>query len=150
MKPRIPFIAGLLLLALIVLPANATAGGCPAFNSSMIDAAFLAIDYSQQNPLIGSAEDSPADASIACYLETDAEAVFLLFVGICEGECGAGAGKGEAQLIGLSPDDMAPGADYSTQLRTRVFSLTRAEQQACRAQALASFTWNQHCKPLMQ
>ena len=149
MKPRIPFIAGLLLLALIVLPAYAVAGGCPAFNSSMIDAAFLAIDYSQQNPLVGTAEDSPADASINCYLQTDADAVFLLRVGICEGECGAGAGKGEAQIIGLSPDDMAPGADYSTQLRTRVFSLTRAEQQACRAQVLASFTWKQYCKPLM-
>jgi hypothetical protein len=150
MKLKILLIAGLLLFALIALPAYASGGNCPAFNSSMIDAAFLATDFSQQNPLVGSAEDSPADARIACYLETDAEAVFLLFVGICEGECGAGAGKGEAQLIGLSPDDMAPGADYSTQLRTRVFSLTRAEQHACRAQVLASFTWNQHCKPLMQ
>ena len=150
MKLRIPLIAELLILALMVLPTYAIAGGCPAFNSSMIDAAMLASDYSQQNPLVGAAEDSPAEASIACYLQTDADGIFLLRVGICEGECGAGAGKGEAQIIGLSPDDMAPGADYSTQLRTRVFNLTRAEQQACRAQVLASFTWKQYCRPLMQ
>lgn len=136
-------------MALVIAPTSASAGGCPAFNSSMIDAAFLAIDYSQQDPLVGAADDSPSDASVVCYLETDAEATFFVRVGICEGVCGAGEGKGEATVIGLSPDDMAPGADYSTQLRTRVFSLTWAEQQACRAQVLASFTWKQHCKALM-
>ena len=87
----------LLSLALIAVPAYAAdGGGCPAFNAGMVDAAMLATDYSQQNPLIGGAEDSPADASIVCYWETDADASFFVRVGICEGECGSGAGKGEA------------------------------------------------------
>jgi len=141
----------LLLFTLIAVPAHAAdGGGCPAFNAGMVDAAMLATDYSQQNPLIGGAEDSPADASIVCYWETDAEASFFVRVGICEGECGSGAGKGEAQIIGISPDDLAPGADYSTLLRTRVFHLTRAQQHACRAQVLRSFVWQQYCKPLME
>lgn len=141
----------LVSFALIVTPAYAAdGGGCPAFNAGMVDAAMLATDYSQQNPLIGGAEDSPADASIVCFWETDADASFFVRVGICEGECGSGAGKGEAQIIGISPDDLAPGADYATLLRTRVFNLTRAQQKACRAQVLRSFVWQQYCKPLME
>ena len=140
-----------LSFTLIAVPAYAAeGGGCPAFNAGMVDAAMLATDYSQQNPLIGGAEDSPADASIVCFWETVADASFFVRVGICEGECGSGAGKGEAQIIGISPDDLAPGADYSTLLRTRVFNLTRAQQQACRAQVLRSFVWQQYCKPLME
>ena len=140
-----------LSFTLIAVPAYAAeGGGCPAFNAGMVDAAMLATDYSQQNQLIGGAEDSPADASIVCFWETDADASFFVRVGICEGECGSGAGKGEAQIIGISPDDLAPGVDYSTLLRTRVFNLTPAQQRACRAQVLQSFVWKQYCKPLMQ
>ena len=141
----------LLPLTLFAAPVYASdGGGCPAFNSGMVDAAMMATDYSQQDPLIGGAQDSPAAASIVCFWETDADASFFVRVGICEGECGSGAGKGEAQIIGISPDDLAPGVDYSTLLRTRVFNLSRAQQHACRAQVLQSFVWQQYCKPLMQ
>mgnify|MGYP001554516567 CR=1 FL=1 len=66
MKLRILLIAGSLLFTLIAMPAYASGGNCPAFTSSMIDAAFLATEYSQADPVKGEANDFPNEPSIFC------------------------------------------------------------------------------------
>ena len=141
----------ILFLVFIAVPVYATGdGNCPAFNAGMVDAAMMATDYSQQDPVVGGAGDSPADASIVCGWEAEPGSFFFVRVGICEETCGSGYGKGEAELIGNSPTSPGPGPDYATQLRTRVFNLTPAQQRACRAQVLQSFVWKQYCKPFLQ
>lgn len=67
----------------------------------MIDAALLATDYSQQDPLVGSAEDSPADATIVCYLETVADGSFFVRVGISEGNVARGQEKAKRKSSGF-------------------------------------------------
>jgi len=129
----------LLPLALIGGSANASdAGGCPAFNASMVDAAMLAADLSQIDPLVGAAQDSPKDGTIICYWETN----------VSDGLKGwfyVQVEDGVAQVIGNEP--------YATSevatARTAVFDLSPAQQHACRAQVLKSFVWQQYCKPLL-
>jgi len=130
-------VLGILSLALISMPAYANGnGGCPAFNASMVDAAMLAADLSQVDPLFGGAEDSPKDASIMCWWAADGGGGFVVEVG-----------NGEAQVIGLAP---TPGDGETGKLRTAVFDLSQAQQHACRAQVLQSFVWKQYCKPFLQ
>ena len=108
-------------------------GGCPALTSAMVDAAWLAIDYSQPEPPFGGAVDDPSEPRIACQLTNDAGNVFI--VGVADGVAGV---EGRSNQV-----------DTPTLLRTRVDNLTKAEAHACRAQILASFVWSQYCEPLL-
>jgi hypothetical protein len=129
----------ILFFIFIAMPLNAVAAGnCPAFNSGMVDAAMMATDYSQPEPVIGVAEDSSSESSIYCQWENGNEGEFLVAVG-----------DGEALLEGGSSYP-ARNQGYATFMRTRVFNLSPVEQNACRKEVLKSFVWNQHCKPLMQ
>ena len=131
-------IAAVLLLPLTFIGDQAYAEdgrGCPVFNASMVDAAMLAADLSQVDPLLGGAEDSPVDASIMCWWAADGGGGFVVEVG-----------NGEAQVIGLAP---TPGDGETGKLRTAVFDLSPAQQHACRAQVLQSFVWKQYCKPML-
>lgn len=111
-------------------PAMAGGGGCPAFTSAMVDAAWLAFEYSQPEPPVGGAIDDPSEPRIGCQLTNDAGNEFTV-----------GVGDGEAILVGESKNTPNP-----TLLRTRVFNLTSGEERACRAQVRASFVWNTYCK----
>ena len=145
-------ITAVLLLPLTFIGSQAYAEdgrGCPVFNASMVDAAMLATEYSQSEPVFGWAEDSPKDAYIYCLWSAEPGSIFFVRVGICEEACGSGDGKGEGHLMGKSPDGTNPSPDYHTLLRTRVFNLSPAQQHACRAQVLQSFVWKQYCKPLL-
>jgi hypothetical protein len=114
-------------------PALAGGGGCPAFTSAMVDAAWLATDYSQPEPPVGGAIDDPSTPFIGCQLTNDAGNQFEL-----------GVGNGEALLFGNGEN-----TPTGTSLRTRVFNLTSGEERACRAQVRASFVWNTYCKPTL-
>ena len=57
----------------------------------------------------------------------------------------ADVGNGEAQVIGR----IDGGNLDDTQLRTRVFGLTGAQEHACRTAVLQSFVWNQYCTQLL-
>jgi len=128
----------LLPIAFIGSSANAYgAGGCPAFNASMVDAAMMATDLSQTDPLEGFAEDSPKDGTIICAWVTDATASFYVAVGVEDGV---------AQVFGTKPGAI-PWEEG--QLRTAVFDLSPEQQHACRAQVLQSFVWKQYCKPML-
>ena len=144
MKSKILMVTGLLLFALLVAPINVYANGCPAFTSSMIDAAFLATEYSQVDPVVGEANDSPNAPSIFCEFTNDDDGYFVVFVGYEDDFEPPG---NIAHLIGSSPVNALP--EFDTYMRTLVPNLTEAEVRACRAQVLASFTWKQHCKALM-
>jgi len=134
-------IATVLLLPLTFIGNQAYAvdgRGCPAFNASMVDAAMLAADLSQVDPLVGNAWDSPMDGSIVCYWETN----------VSDGLKGwfyVQVEDGTAQVIGNEP--------YATSevatARTAVFDLSLAQQHACRAQVLQSFVWKRYCKPML-
>ena len=68
-------------------------GGCPAFNTAMVDAAWLAIDYSQPTPpALLEFNDDPAAPNLLCVLGTDAGSEFFVSVG-----------GGEAGLVGRLP-----------------------------------------------
>ena len=123
------------LLSILSLsgPAIAGGGGCPAFTSAMVDAAWLAIEYSQPEPPVGGAIDNPSVPTIGCQLTNDVGNQFSV-----------GVGSGVALLEGNAANSPVP-----TLLRTRVDNLTKAEQHACRAQVLSSFVWNQYCKPVL-
>ena len=114
-------------------PAMARGGGCPAFTSAMVDAAWLAIDYSQPEPPFGGAIDNPSEPRIGCQLTNDAGNVFT--VGVDDGVAGV---EGRSNQF-----------DTPTLLRTRIENLTKGEAHACRAQILASFVWSQYCEPLL-
>lgn len=113
-------------------PTMARGGGCPVFTSEMVDAAFLAIDYSEENPPLGGAIDDPREPRIGCVLTNDAGNQFRV-----------GVGDGEA---GVEAFDTAV---TDTTLRTKRFNLSPGESHACRAQILGSFVWREYCKPLL-
>ena len=147
MKSWILIVTGLLLLALLVAPINASANGCPAFNSSMVDAAMLATEYSQPEPVEGEAMDMPSEPMIYCNFSNGDDGYFEVFIGFLEEH---EPPTNAAHLLGRHPDGFLDNPSvYATQLRTLVLNLTEAELRACRAQVLASFTWKQYCKPLM-
>ena len=101
----------------------------------------LATEYSQPEPVEGEAMDMPDEPMIACNFSNNDDGYFEVFVGFKA-----------AHLLGRHPDSDEFSDDpsaYATQLRTFVLNLTDAEVRACRAQVLASFTWKQYCKPLM-
>ena len=128
---------GQISLVFISVPSIAAPpGGCPAFNTAMVDAAWLAIDYSQPGPPeLLDLNDDPAEPNMLCVISTDVGSEFSVYVG-----------GGEAGLMGrgINIDNPDP---ITTLLRTRVFNLNKAEEHACRAQVLASFAWKQYCSP---
>jgi hypothetical protein len=99
----------------------------------MVDAAWLAVEYSQAEPPVGGAIDDPSVPTIGCQLTNDIGNQFRVIV----------AG-GDASVEGNAENSPVP-----TLLRTAVGNLTKAEQHACRAQVLSSFVWNQYCKPVL-
>ena len=122
----------LLFILSISGPDMARGGGCPALTSAMVDAAWLAFEYSQPEPPVGGAIDDPSEPIIGCQLTSEVGEQVTVSVG-----------DGEALLFGHGQNSPTP-----TYLRTRVFNLTRSEQHACRAQVLTSFVWSQYCKPV--
>ena len=146
MKSRILLVTGSVLVALVFAPTFASAGGCPAFNSSMVDAAMLATEYSQPEPVEGEAMDMPSEPMIYCNFSNGDDGYFEVFVGFLEEH---EPPTNAAHLLGRHPDGFLDDPSvYATQLRTLVLNLSEAEMRACRAQVLASFTWKQYCKPL--
>ena len=127
---------GLLSLAFFSGSAASAPGGCPAFTSAMVDAAWVAIDYSQTTPPIaGQIYDNPTGPLITCELTNDVGNTFYVYVGTNEAELSAS---------GINIDD----EPFSqTLLRTRVFDLKPADEYACRAAVLASFVWKNYCGP---
>jgi len=103
--------------------------GCPAFNSSMIDAAWLAVDYSQPGPPEAYYYDVPSIPALYCFVRNDSDHVFKIYI---QDEVAEVFGHGE---FGISP----------TLMRTRVDGLSKNELHACRAQVLGSFVWKQYC-----
>lgn len=131
MNTLISRIVSIGLLSIVSIPVTVSADGvCPAFNASMVDAAFMAIEFSQDVPLEGNATDSPTEGVTFCNLITDSGSSLFIFVG-----------NGEAQVIGNGPT--------GTLLRSAVFDISLTEQRACRAQVLQSFAWKQHCVPFL-
>jgi hypothetical protein len=128
----------ILFIIFIAMPINAAvAASCPAFTAGMVDAAMMATDYSQPEPVTGIALDSPSEPRLFCEFLNNEPGYFLIFVG-----------DGEATVEGNSPSLDRP--EFATVMRTRVLNLSRAEQIACRKEVLKSFVWNQYCKPLME
>ena len=136
MKYRVAVIlAGLISIFSLGGNALAQGGGCPAFTSAMVDAAWLAINYSQSEPPVGVAVDVPSKG-IYCQLRNDVQNLFWVEVG---------REDGVALVVGFGENEpFAPAL-----LRTRVDGLTRAEEHACRAQIRSSFAWNRYCKPVL-
>jgi len=135
MKTRIRL---LLIAALALTPAGAWAGGgaCPAFTTAMIDAAWLAVDFSQPAPAnVVELVNVPNEPRIMCRIELLPNNFFQVSVGAAEAELVA---KGVNYDLGEA---------ITTLLRTRVFNLTPGQEHTCRAQVLASFVWKQHCDP---
>jgi len=132
----VPFVLGLVSAVSFSGTVNAKgsdAGGCPAFSSAMVDAAWLATDYSQPEPPVGGAIDDPSEPRIGCQLTNDAGNQFTV-----------GVGGGEALLYGNGEN-----TPTGTSLRTRVFNLTQGEEHACRAAILSSWVWRQYCRPTL-
>jgi hypothetical protein len=100
----------------------------------MVDAAWLAINYSQPEPPVGGAIDEPSEPRISCQLTNDVGNQFTVVV-----ENGVALVQGHGENEPFSP----------ALLRTRVDGLTKGEEHACRAQILASFVWSQYCRPVL-
>lgn len=116
--------------ALLGVHASADAGGgCPAFSSSMIDAAWLAVDYSQPGPPEAYFYDEASGPDLYCWIRNDSYNIFKIFIG-----------RGEAEVYGHSEFGISP-----TLLRTRLDGLSKTELRACRAKVLGSFVWQQFC-----
>ena len=117
-------------------------GGCPAFNSAMVDSTFMAINYSPspfRDPEVY-VVDNPEAPELWCTItdpeDSRGEQFFVRVVGEeFEGEGGV------AHLFGRS--------DHygDTLLRTRLADLTEQEMQACSSEVKKSFVWNRYCSP---
>lgn len=129
---------GLLPLALISGPADAQGvGGCLAFNTSMVDATYMATDVS--GPLVSvDAMDDPRSGTIECVIGTDAGSDFMVIVT-----------ASDILLVGRHTQDQN---DDLTELRTRVLPVhleleifTPTQLHACRGAVRQSFAWKQIC-----
>ena len=140
MKLNIKVIASLLLISMIFVPIHAIARGCPAFTSSMIDGAFLATEYNQEEPVSGIAVDYPYIPGLFCEFVNQDGGYYVVFVGYHDSDVNPG---NKAHLYARSP------RVRNTILRTYVYDLSEAEMHACRAQVMGSFVWKQYCRPLM-
>ena len=117
-------------------------GGCPAFSSAMVDAAFMAINYSPSphfTPAVYAVDD-PEVPQIYCSLTDPNEFPPKRFQ-VAVGEGVEPGDEGVAHVFGRSEDPAV-----GTLLRTRLADLTPAELHACRAQVRASFVWSRYCK----
>ena len=139
---------GLLPLALISGPADAAGrSGCPAFNSSMVDAAALASRISGSLPGVfvdGFAEDEPETPLIICQFGfsssfSGVRGAFAVRVGVTEDGM-------QAELSGFHDTDF----EERTLLETFITNLTIGQLHACRAEVLQSFVWNQYCAPMLE
>ena len=117
-------------------------GGCPAFSSAMVDAAFMAINYSpspNSSPTVYAVDDAEVPR-IYCSL-TDPDEYPPKRFQVAVGEGVDPGDEGVAHVFGRSEDP-----EVGTLLRTRLADLTYAELHACRSQVRASFVWNRYCK----
>ena len=133
---------GLLPLALISGPADAQGvGGCLAFNTSMVDATYMATDVSGPLDVIV-AMDDPRSGTIECEIKTDDGADFSVIVTAADILL---VGRHSTELLGSDDAD-------TTELRTRVLPehlglviFTPTQLQACRGAVRQSFAWKQIC-----
>ena len=129
---------GLLSYAWVSGHSVEAAPRCPAFTAAMVDATWMATDFSQLGPIVGDAEDDPREPLISCTIFFDVgDAFFEIFVG-----------GGEALVKGIHPRD-SPFDDDFTELRTRVFGLTPKQERGCIAQVVQSFVWRQFYTQLL-
>lgn len=140
MKLNTKVIFGILLIVFSSVPIHSIAGGCPAFTSDMVDAAFLATEYNQEEPVEGMAVDHPDLPFLFCEFVNNDDGYYVVFVGHNNKE----PVGNKAHLYARSP------RVRNTLLRTYLYHLSGAELHACRAQVVASFVWKQYCVPLMQ
>ena len=120
--------------------SGAAAGtNCPAFNTAMVDATYMAADVS--GPVVSvEAMDDPSGGTIECTLVTDGGGDFIVSVT-----------TGDIELVAHHPD----GAGDETELRTRILLdeeefFTPTQLHACRGEVLQSFVWNQHCASVVE
>jgi hypothetical protein len=140
MRSSIQIIAGLALISLTVATAHARGGNCPAFNTGMVDSAFLATEFNQEEPVEGFAVDHSDLPFLFCEFVNEDGGYFAVFVGYNYKEP---AGN-KLHLYARSP------RVRNTLLRTYLYHVSDAELRACRAQVVASFVWKRYCLPLMQ
>ncbi len=121
------------LLSFAWVSGAAAATNCPAWNTAMVDATYMAIDVS--GPLDSVvAVDVPSTGKIRCVITTDEFNTLVIDVGVVvDGAFLEGFRPGAATLRTLvGPDANGP-------------ALTPAELHACRGEVLQSFPWTQHC-----
>ncbi len=112
----------------------AAATNCPAWNTAMVDATYMAIDLSGVPLFLVEAEDDPSTGTIRCFISTDDQSGTLeIDVGVDEdGTLLEGSSPGATLRTKVGPNANGP-------------ALTTAELHACRAEVLQSFPWTQHC-----
>ncbi len=112
------------------------ATNCPAFNTAMVDAAYMAADVSGTPNSVDATNDS-SSGTISCLIATDGDFIVSVFAD-------------DIELLGHHPDSSAD----ETELRTRVLPdeldqdfFTPAQVHACRGEVLQSFVWSLYCAP---
>jgi hypothetical protein len=139
MKLTIHIIA-FVMFTLSTVITNAGGGGCPAFNAGMVDSAFLATEFNQEEPVEGYAVDHPDLPFLFCEFVNDDGGYYVVFVGYNDKE----PPGNKVHLYARSP------SIRDTLLRTYLYHLSEEEMRACRKQVVSSFVWKQYCMPLMQ
>jgi len=128
---------GLLPLALISGPADAQGvGGCLAFNTSMVDATYMATDVSGPLDVIV-AMDDPRSGTIECEIKTDDGADFMVIVT-----------AEDIKLVGRHTEDSGDSTEWRTRVLPRHLGLDffpPTQLQACRGAVRQSFAWKQIC-----
>ena len=138
------------LIALIVLvgiiPAdNSHAGSkktsCPAFTSSMVDAAAMAFGLFPGGYTSVTAEDDPTIPMIYCNI-VGSPTVFTFSAEVNYSD------PNFAIAFGKGAQEDTP--SYDARLYSGAEDLSIAEMRACRVEILKSFVWKNHCAPFLQ